>query len=79
MVQLCTLTKVSSETGLLSVNWPIPEKKMVVEHILFLKKNPEISRFVISPLEVLDKAKLFIPKKSCKIITYLLGIKQNSL
>ena len=38
----------------------------------FLKKATGISRFVISPLEILDKTKLFIPKKSCKIIWHLL-------
>ena len=45
----------------------------------FLKKTTGISRFVISPLEILDKIKLFIPKKSCKIIWHLLGMKPNSL
>ena len=45
----------------------------------FLRKTTEISRFVISPLEILDKTKLFIPKKSCKIIWHLLRMKPNSL
>ena len=52
--------------------------KMGVEHIRFWKKTTGISRFVISPLEILHKTKLFI-KKSCKIIWYLLGMKPNSL
>ena len=40
VVQLCTLTKVSSETGLLSVNWSIPEKKNGSWAHTFLEKNP---------------------------------------
>ena len=41
-------------------------KKMGVEHILFWKKTTVISRFIISPLEILDKTKyssLKIPAK----------------
>ena len=41
----------------------------------FLWKTTRISRFVILPLKMLDKTKLFIPKKSCKIIWHLLGMK----
>ena len=51
-----------------------PRKKMGVEHIY----AAGISRLVISPMEILDKTKLFIPKKSCKIIWHLLGMKPNS-
>ena len=51
-----------------------PRKKMGVEHIY----TAGISRLVISPMEILDKTKLFIPKKSCKIIWHLLGMKPNS-
>ena len=51
-----------------------PRKKMGVEHIY----TAGISRFVISPMEILDKTKVFIPKKSCKIIWHLLGMKLNS-
>ena len=77
VVQLCTLTKISSEIGFLSVNWAIPEKRWELSSYFFEKekKTTGISRFVISPLDVLDKVKLFIPKKSCKIIRYLLGMK----
>ena len=72
VVQLCTLTKISSEIGFLSVNWAIPEKRWE------LSTYSWNSRFVISPMEMLDKTKLFIPKKSCKIIWHLLGMKPNS-
>ena len=51
-----------------------PRKKMGFELIY----TAGISRFVISPMEILDKTKLFIPKKSCKIIWHLLGMKPNS-
>ena len=51
-----------------------PRKKVGVEHIY----TAGISRLVISPMEILDKTKLFIPKKSCKIIWHLLGMKTNS-
>ena len=44
-----------------------PRKKMGVKHIY----TAGISRLVISPMEILDKTKLFIPKKSCKIIWHL--------
>ena len=65
-----------------SVHWQkfhqntIPEKRW---HILFWKKATGISRFVVSPLEILNKTKLFIPNKSCKIIWHLLEMKPNSL
>ena len=72
VVQLCLLTKISSEIGFLSVNWAIPEKRWE------LSTYSWNSRFVISPMEILDKTKLFIPKKSCKIIWHLLGMKPNS-
>ena len=51
-----------------------PRKKMGVEDIY----TAGISRLVISPMEILDKTKLFIPKKSCKIMWHLLGLKPNS-
>ena len=51
-----------------------PRKKMGVEHIY----TAGISKPVISPMEILDKTKLFIPEKSCKIIWHLLGTKPNS-
>ena len=49
-------------------------KKMGVEHIYIAG----ISRLVISPMEILDKTKLFIPKKSCKFMWHLLGMKPSS-
>ena len=65
--QLCTLTKTSSGTGFLSVNGAIPKKSWELS-TYFFEKTTEISRFVISPSEILLKTKLFIPKIFCKII-----------
>ena len=62
VVQLCTLKTFSSEIGFLSLNWAIPEKRWQLRTYLF-EKATGFSRFVISPLEVLDKTKLFIHKK----------------
>ena len=39
VVQLCTLTKISSEIGFLSVNWAIPEKRWELSTYFFEKKN----------------------------------------
>ena len=80
VVQLCTLTKISSKIGFLSVNWALPGKRWELSiYIRFWKKTTEISRFVISPLEILVKTKLFILKKSCKIIWHILGMNPKSL
>ena len=61
-------------------NWALPGKRCELStYIRFWKKATEISRFVISPLEILVKTKLFILKKSCKIIWHILGMKPKSL
>ena len=39
VAQLCTLTKISSEIGFLSVNWAIPEKRWELSTYFFEKKN----------------------------------------
>ena len=76
-VQLCTLTKISSEIGFWSVNWTIPGKRWELS-TYFFEKTAWISRFVISPLEILDKTKLFFHIKPCKILWHLLGMKPKS-
>ena len=80
VVQLCTLRKTLSKIGFLSGNWALPGKRWELStYIRFWKKTTEISRFVISPLEILVKTKLFILKKSCKTIWHILGMKPKSL
>ena len=54
VVQLCTLTKISSEIGFLSVNWAIPEKRWELSTYFFEKKKQ---------LEILGKTKLLIAVK----------------
>ena len=54
VVQLCTLTKISSEIGFLSVNWAIPEKRWELSTYFFEKKKQ---------LEILEKTKLLIAVK----------------
>ena len=75
VVQLCTLTKISSEIGFLSVNWAIPEKRWELSTYIQL----EFLGFLFHQWKFWKKTKLFIPKKSCKIIWHLLGMKPNSL
>ena len=52
--------------------WAVPEKSKQRElRTYFFKKNPRSLRFVTSPLEIMDKRKLFLyPWKFCNIVLY---------
>ena len=73
VVQLCTLTKISSEIGFLSVNWAIPEKRW---ELSIYNWNFLVCYFTHGSS---GQNKAIHPKKPCKIIWHLLGMKPNSL
>ena len=69
VVQLCTLTKISSEIGFLSLNWAIPEKRWELSTYFFEKKAQlKFLGLLFHPWKFWENTKLFIPKKSCNII-----------
>ena len=67
VVQLCTLTKIWSEIGLLSVNWATPRKKMGVEHIRFGKKQLEFLGLLFHPWKFWAKQSYLSRKNPAKL------------
>ena len=69
VVQLCTLTKIASKIGFLSLNWAIPEKRWELSTYFFEKKAQlKFLGLLFHPWKFWENTKLFIPKKSCNII-----------
>ena len=67
VVQLCTLTKISSEIDFLSVNWAIPEKKMGVEHIFFWEKQLKFLGLLFHPWKFWTKQNYSSKKNPAKL------------